>query len=40
MVKKEIAENLGLEIIAVDFNKAQKEKDQCDRDGAVAKRAI
>ena len=40
MVKKEIAENLGLEIIAVDFNEAQKGKDQCDRDGAVAKRAI
>ena len=40
MVKKEIAENLGLEIIAVDFNEAQKGKDQCDRDRAVAKRAI
>ena len=36
MVKHEIAEKLT----AVDFNEAQKGKDQCDRDGALAKRAI
>ena len=37
MVKHEIAEKLGLKLTAVDFNEAQKGKDQCDRDGAVAK---
>ena len=40
MVKQEIAEKLGLKLTAVDFNEAQKGKDQCDRDGSVAKRAI
>ena len=40
MVKHEIAEKLCLKLTAVDFNEAQKGKDQCDRDGAVAKRAI
>ena len=39
-VKHETAEKLGLKLAAVDFNEAQKGKDQCDRDGAVAKRAI
>ena len=40
MVKREIAEKLDLDITAIDFNEAQKGKDQCDHDGAVAKRAI
>ena len=40
MVKHEIAEKLSLKLTATDFNEAQKGKDQCDRDGAVAKRAI
>ena len=40
MVKREIAEKLDLDIAAIDFSEAQKRKDQCDRDGAVAKRAI
>ena len=40
MVKHELAEKLGLKLRAVDFSEAQKGKDQCDRDGAVAKRAI
>ena len=39
-VKQEIAEKLDLDITAIDFNEAQKGKDQCDGDGAVAKRAI
>ena len=40
VVKHEIAENLGLKLTSVDFNEAQKGKDQFDRDGALAKRAI
>ena len=40
MVKREIAEKLDLDITAIDFSDAQKGKDQCDRYGAVAKRAI
>ena len=39
-MKLEIAEKLDLNVAAIDFSEAQKGKDQCDRDGAVAKRAI
>ena len=40
MVKRETAEKLDLDITAIDFYEGQKGKDQCHRDGAVAKRAI
>ena len=38
--KKEICEKIGLELSGLDFNEAQKGKDQCDRDGALAKNCI
>ena len=39
-MNREIAEKLDFNITAIDFNEAQKGKYQCDRDGAMAKRAI
>ena len=35
-----ICKEFGMKLTGIDFNEAQKGKDQCDRDGAVAKRAI
>ena len=40
MGKKEVCDKLGIKLKSLDFNEAQKGKDQCDRDGAVAKRCI
>ena len=40
MAKKEICESVGIKLESIDFNEAQKGKDQCDSDGAVAKRKI
>ena len=40
MAKKEICDSVGIKLESIDFNVAQKGKDQCDRDGAVAKRKI
>ena len=40
MAKKEVCDKVGLELLSLDFNEAQKGKDQCDRDGAVAKICI
>ena len=40
MAKREVCNRLGLKLMSLDFNEAQKGKDQCDRDGAVAKRCI
>ena len=40
MAKKEICDSFGIKLESVNFNEAQKGKDQCDRDGAVAKRKI
>ena len=37
MKKKEVCDKLGVKLKSLDFNEAQKGKDQCDRDGAVAK---
>ena len=40
MAKVQVCKEANLEISASDFNEAQKGKDQCDRDAAVAKRCI
>ena len=40
MAKKEVCDKLAIKLKSLDFNEAQKGKDQCDRDGAVAKRCI
>ena len=40
IAKKEICDSGGIKLEKIDFNEAQKGKDQCDRDGAVAKRKI
>ena len=40
MVKKEICDQVGMKPESIDYNEAQNGKDQCDRDGAVAKRKI
>ena len=40
MAKKEVCDKVGLKFLSLDFNEAQKGKDQCDRDGAVAERCI
>ena len=40
MAKKEICDQVGIKLQSIDFNEAQKGKNQCDRDGAVAKRKI
>ena len=40
MAKVHVCNEANLEISALDFNKAQKRKDQCDRYAAVAKRCI
>ena len=37
LAKKEICDQVGMKLQSIDFNEAQKGKDQCDRDGAVAK---
>ena len=40
MAKKEICDQAGIKLQSIYFNEAQKGKDKCDRDGAVAKRKI
>ena len=40
LAKKEICDQVGKKLQSIDFNEAQKGKDQCDHDGAVAKRNI
>ena len=40
MAEVQVCKEANLEISALDFNEAQKGKDQCDRDAAVAKRCI
>ena len=40
LAKKEICDQVGIMLQSIDFNEPQKGKDQCDRDGAVAKRKI
>ena len=40
MANKEVCDKLGIKLESLDFNEAQKGKDQCNRDGAVAKRCI
>ena len=40
MAKVQVCKEANLEISALDFNEAQKGKDLCDRDAAVAKRCI
>ena len=36
MAKKEVCDKVGMKLLSLDFNDAQKEKDQCDIDGAIA----
>ena len=40
MAKKEICDQVGIKLQSIDFNEAQKGKDQCDRHDEVAKRKI
>ena len=40
IAKKGVRDKLGIKLESLDFNEAQKGKDQCDRDGAVAERCI
>ena len=40
MAKKEVCDKVGMKLLSLDFNEAQKGKDQCDRDGAIVKRCI
>ena len=40
MAKREICDQVGIKLESIDFNEAQKGKDQCDRDGAVVKRKL
>ena len=40
MAKKEVCDKVGMKLLLLDFNEAQKGKDQYDRDGAIGKRCI